>query len=519
MSRLSSLVRISPFVVLALVACAACAASGDDSDSAGADVTNGGDTSIFGADDSLFQNDRVGRQLKGDVSKIPGDYPALEQAFKMGRECKRGDKQHEIYIVDEKPRGEPAGLKLPRAVVTGCNTGDTSKPETARNSYSLMMALISDDSTPQAKSGDTMLTSPIETMALDDTTGLYNFYVFEPGPKGKPGTVSRFWRAKDGTIMTRQLVGGSGKPTAAAKSNDKRCFNCHVDGAPIMNELSEPWTNWISPKKAVSTANMSGMTKELVGAASLADQFEQFIRAATQEYTSGDSKKKGWLARTRDGLLPGGVAKMVRPLFCENELNYLSADTTKGVPGQVFFDPSLTAQSDVVFPEAPPGDTPEPFLFPIRSVYDESVQQSLVDAGYVGFDVAVAIRLLDDENDVFSSQRCGVYDAVSKAITAAGANPDPKKVAGIIKQTVSDKLASLKLHPAQLAYLKARLAEGDHDTQLDAYNAELLTRFQAMDKGVPAIAAKEKTRKDLARKLFPGNVTNSPLPDLDPPSP
>jgi hypothetical protein len=504
------------FCPLAFLAVSACAASSDDSETGGADLTGAGtDTSIFGDETSLFQNDRVGRQLKGDLAHVPSDYPGLENAFKMGRQCKRADGKKEIFIVEEKERGAPADSpKVPRGVISGCNTGDPSKPETARNSYSLMMAVISDSQSPGAASGDTIIPTPIETMALDDTTGLYNFYVFEPSAQGKSGTVSRFWRAKDGQVMTRRLEGGTAKPTAAQVSNDKRCFNCHVDGAPIMNELSEPWTNWISPKKSLSTDHMSGLTKDLVKNASFADQFEGIIRAATQEYVSGDGKKTGWLSRTRDGLLPGGLAKMLRPLFCENELNYLSADSTKGVPGQVWFDTSVTAQSDLVFPPAPDGDIPSPFLFPIRSVYDESVQSALVDAGYIGFDVAVAIRLLDDENDIFSNARCGVMDAVESQLKTLGDKPQPKAVASMIKSVVTQQLGTLQLEPARLAYIHARLAEGDHDNEQDAYNAELLTRFAAMDK---TIAPREDRRKAIAHTMFPGDASNSPLPELDPP--
>jgi hypothetical protein len=284
-----------------------------------------------------------------------------------------------------------------------------------------------------------------------------------------------------------------------------------------MNELSEPWTNWISPKKSLSTDKMSGLTKELVANASFADQFEGIIRAATAEYVSGDAKTKGWLQRTLSGALPGGVAKMVRPLFCENELNYLSSDSTKGVPAQVWFDPSVTAQSDVVFPPAPAGNVAVPFLFPIRSVYDESAQEALVDAGFVDFDVAVAIRLLDDENDIFSPQRCGVFDTVSSQLKTLGDKPQPAAVASLIKNVVTQKLGSMQIQPARLAYIKVRLSGADHDAAQDAYNAELLTRWQKMDQTTTGIGPKETKRKSQAKAMFPGNVTNSPLPTLTPP--
>jgi hypothetical protein len=283
-----------------------------------------------------------------------------------------------------------------------------------------------------------------------------------------------------------------------------------------MNELSEPWTNWVSPKKRLPTDKLSGLTKELVSSASLADQFEGIVRSATEEYVQGKkgAKDVGWLARVRSGLLPGGVARVVRPLFCESDLNYLSADSTKGVPEQVFFDPSVSAAAGLPIPDPPSGNVPVPFLFPIRSVFDETVQAALVDAGLVAFDVAVAIRLLDDENDVFSPQRCGVFDDLSKELAKLGAQPAPASVASTIKRVVESKAGAMKMTPARLAYFKVRLAEGDHEAAQQAYNAELQKRFAALDQH---IGPRETKRKDLAHKKFPGDSSDSPLPILDPP--
>jgi hypothetical protein len=507
---------LTPFAVAMMVAIAT-ACSTEESTGDGADEVVAAD-GLFGDDTSMFQDDRIGRRLKGDLGKVPSDLPGLESLFGVGRNCKRKDGKKEIFIVEEKPREpELAGVLLPRAVITGCNTDDPSQAATIKNSFSLMMGVNPDPNA--ARSGDAMMKTPMETMAYDDRTGLFNFYVFSPTGPGKPGTVTRFWRAKDGTVMSRSLAGGTTTPTNPAPFQHNACFRCHVDGAPIMNELSEPWTNWVSPKKRLSTDKMTGLTKELVANASLADQFEGIIRSATQLYVEGKKDPNaaqgvGWLARVRGGLLPGGVARLVRPLFCESDLNYRSSDSTLGVPEQVYFDPSVSSAAGLPIPDPPKSNVPVPFLFPIRSVFDETVQSSLVDAGFVAFDVAVAIRLLDDENDVFSPQRCGVFDDVSKELAKLGAQPQAANVASTIKRVVDSKLSSLKITPARLAYIRVRLAEGDHEAAQQAYNAELQKRFAAMDM---KIEPREAKRKDLAHKKFPGDASNSPLPQLDPP--
>jgi hypothetical protein len=516
--------RYLPLASLVVAMLGAACSAGDDGVDSSEGAATAGANPIFGDDTSMFQNDRVGNALKANLAQVPQDYPAFEKLFKMGRACARSDGKKEIFIVEEAAtRPVEGGSKddgktdklMPRAVITGCNTGNTSDPKTMKNSYSLMTALISDEEEPGAAQGDTMSMKPLEVMAFDEKTGLYNFYVFEPAGAGKPGTVSRFWRDKTGKVMTRQLVGGSTAPTDPKPHTSDACFRCHVDGAPIMNELSEPWTNWISPKKKLPTSTMAGTTKELVEAASLADQLEQIIRAGTNDYVAGLQAKEGWLNRTRDGLLPGGTAKLLEPLFCQDELNYLSADTSLGVPLQVWFDPSVAAQASLTLPQPPSGNAPTPFLFPIRATRDEAVERALVSRDYLTDGMAVAIRLLDDENDVFSTKRCGVFDAVKAEIVKAQSGQadkvlDPSVVKDLLKRVITAQLPKLGLQPARLDYLNARLAGTVHQAKQQTYFTELASRFQSMDKD---IKTRETNRKNLAKKMF--SAPANPLPVLD----
>jgi hypothetical protein len=513
-----------PLVVVSAAIVAACSASGDNADSQDGNLTQG--SPLFGDDQSMFQDDRVGRALKDALGNVPSDYTSYEKLFKVGRNCVRADGKKEIYIVEEAQTRPIEGEKqsttkvdrlLPRAVITGCNTGDTSKPETLKNSFSLMTALISTEDGPGASSGDTMSMSPLEVMAYDDKTGLFNFYVFTPTGAGKPGTVTRFWRTKEGKVMRRTLTGGTTTPSEPQPHQHNACFRCHVNGAPLMNELSEPWTNWISPKKKLPTVTMAGATKELVDQASLADQLEGIIRSGINLYINGAHPKDGWVNRTRDGLLPGGTAELLKPLFCQAELNYLSADTTLGVPLQVFFDPSVTVAAGIPLPDPPSGKAPVPFLFPIRAARDEVVERTLIKRDYLTDGMAVAIRLIDDENDIFSDKRCGMYnnDIKPEIVKAEAAEADhqldPKDVKTILTKVITAKLPSLNLPPAGLEYLKARLAGTVHQQKQQAYNAEVLQRWAKLDQD---IKKREAARKALAVKMFP-DPTN-PMPILDP---
>jgi hypothetical protein len=145
----------------------------------------------------LFGDDRVADVLKKDLKKVPRSWAEFETLFGVGRACKRTDSK-EIYVVEESStratgHQEQTDTLLPRAVVTGCNTGEMNPPgEPLYQSYSLMAALFSSPDVPGAASGDPMVFDRVEVMALDRKTGLYNFYVMTPSAyPDKPGILQR----------------------------------------------------------------------------------------------------------------------------------------------------------------------------------------------------------------------------------------------------------------------------------------------------------------------------------------
>jgi hypothetical protein len=528
--------RLVAFAALAAVLLgSACGSSQEDVDAENGAVT---------VDPGFYGNDRVGTALKGHPERIPATFEDFEALFSVGRKCAReGNK--EIFVVEERqtrlaldvPEENMHDLRptklMPRFVVTGCNTGNASDPKTLQSSYSLFAALISDPKMHGSDQGDTVRLWPVEVMALDSSTGLYNFYVFEPAtrpadlfapvPPKTPGKVTRIFLSKedragkasqgDFKVFQQQMLPGATAATDPVQpaGGGKRCFNCHVDGAPLMNEIHEPWSNWVSPKKKSPTTKTSGVTQELVSDASLADQLEGIITGGIDAFVNGSAPRAGWVNRTRDGLLPGGVPKMLQSLFCQTELNYVSSDTTLGVPPQVFFDPAATASAGLTSPPAPAGDAPSPFLFPIRSVKDEHVERVLVKRGYLTDGMAVAIRLADDENDIFSTKRCGLLDTVNANLKGT---TDPDAVKGVIHDVLERAAPTLGFSPARLDYFNARLAGTVHQAKQETYNAELGQRAQALDMSPKAIAAREAFRKARARDMF-DNPRSNPRPILD----
>ena len=286
-----------------------------------------------------------------------------------------------------------------------------------------------------------------------------------------------------------------------------------------MNELRDPWTNWVSIQKSLPKASLSGATKELVsesvvatqtGRSSLANDLEPVMRTATQAYVYGTSRSNGWARLTLDDKSPGGGAKLVESLFCETELNYVTAG--QSLPLEAFVDPDAAGPASVV---APPsfGSDLVPFLLPFRSVRDKETEGCLVSKGYLDYATVMGIRLLDDENDIISPARCGYLDEVSQ-----GLGNDPAKFGDRIRAVLNPKRDALPwkaAQPKRWAYLKALLTPGIRREATEReYLTELNARYERMPKTDQAIKAKERFRKARAREKVSG--TSNPLPVLDP---
>ena len=480
---------------------------------------------------TLWGNDRVADVLKKSPDKVPGTYPEVEKLFGIGRACARQDSK-EIFVVEEpssRATGEQESTSqvLPRAVITGCNT-DRQDPESVRQSFSLMVALVSSPDAPHAAEGDPMVLEPVEVMALDTKTGLYNFYVFESNGSGKPGTVTRIMR--DATDRVLELEKLPGKAATKRVSEDRRCFNCHVAGGPLMNEMTEPWTNWVSTHKMLpEESSLTGETASIVTEAaalhgehsrsSLANDLEQTMRAAirTWVYGASDAAGSGFGQMMLDGTQPGGMPQMLRSVFCQTELGFMSSSDT--VPLELFVDPAAVSGAGFVKPTAYPS---EPFeLLPVRSEMDKRIEAFLQKTGYLTARTITAIRLVDDENDIFSSARCALHAEAVEGLPAAPADVDAHLRKLLLAKHAAGALPAMSA--PRSAYLAALLDGAIPDASLAkpraAYFAEAKLRFEkataqlTTSKGRAKLAARLDARQMAAHEMFPDSA--NPLPVLD----
>lgn len=479
---------------------------------------------------ALFGDDRVADVLKSDLSKVPRNWKEFETLFGVGRACKRTDSK-EIYVVEEsssRATGEQheTDQLLPRAVVTGCNTGELNTGnEPLYQSYSLMAALFSSPDVPGAADGDPMVFDRVEVMALDRKTGLYNFYVMTPSsdPK-KPGILQRIQLRPDNTVYVYTKDPTKSR-VSSKKSADRMCNNCHVRMGPIMNEMHEPWTNWISTHKTLPDAasELTGETRSIVSEAvsidgkhsrlSLANDLEKTMLAALRVWNEGSASVpgSGFVQATIDGDQPNGVAGLLSSVFCQTELQYVSAFGT--VPLELFVDPGAVAGGNFQPPTSYSTDV-FPLLMPVRSDMDERIETALIKKKVLGQKTAIAIRLIDDRADAFSMPRCNLLtDAVKDLPT------DVTKVDAHLRSFLRGKLEQLYQAGARRDYAKALL----DDSVLDPKPARS-TFLAAEQKVLTADAAKLQTaagraelkqrvqaRKDAARAMFDREANPMPI--------
>lgn len=443
----------------------------------------------------LFGNDRVAEVLSADPARAPRTFAEHESLFGVGRSCGRADSR-EIYVIEEPATRfaeliVPRATISPRAIVTGCNPTPSSLDGVAV-SFGLFTVMPTD---PSRSGDDPLARTPIEVMALDRTTGTYSFYVFdEVGVqrivRDASGAVSTILGRRDGTLETRAEPG-------------KRCFGCHVHGGPLMAALSDPWTSWVSTRTEKPIGSYAGETASIVSETNqlatsrrggFANALEGVMRNALRTFAVGKSKGQGLVARTLDGAEPGGLPLLLRSVFCETELEFVS--TFETVPIQLAIDGATATAALVSRPIAPPGDT-FPQLLPIRSELDRRIEEGLVMRGVLSSWTVRAIRFLDDTNDIFSAKRCEVLPRVLTNLPT-----DLSRVDAHVRAVVRDAL------PADATYPRALLSEREDGRE--PYLAAIRARFDAEMKDRALLESRLRARQAAARAMFPANA--HPLP-------
>lgn len=501
----------------------------------------------------LFGDDRVGDLLGQHLDRAPASLAQFEELFGVGRRCRR-EESHEVFIIEEASsrRGgvqKPSPVQ-PRAVFTGCST-DAADPKRDQVTASLFVAVISSPDAPHAATGDSMITDDVEVMATDRTSGLYNFYVFRPSSGGAPGVVQRIVQHPDGTVEERTQ--GLGQALDTRPAQGRRCLSCHGSFDPLMNELSDPWTHWVSVRtpKAQSTG-LTGDTLSIVEEArasdgahtrvSFASALEVTVRVGLHDLVAGLPERPGsglgwWVLRggvagaggapvpatptasTMDGTVappaPNGdevvdARRALRSVFCDTALNFTSP--VESAPLELFVDPAVILTEGIARPVIPIAPAAL-FQMPIRSELDLQMEQFLVARGFLTAPLALAARVVDDRRDALSTTRCALWSQLSPGPKARG--PWVEDVRRVLAAAAAatpagpkrDYLQALVDPTASPASLEApRKAYADDVRRWVRDDARLLET----DTGRQVLVDRVKSLKAAAAVLFPTDA--NPLP-------
>jgi len=325
---------------------------------------------------------------------MEGDY----NSFLFGVNEKRGcaaDTVMTFALSDNLVMDEP----FPRLISVGCSSDDVKASEF------FIAASFKDE-----KTGDVDM-SDVEMFAWDATNRKYRFYAFKPAE--------------------------SDDAKVEIEVEPKRCQQCHLTPSdlvptgmpmtPIMNEINRPWTHWNAepgftsfeyelPDSVTAKPNFSELMSKHKGPAS---RFEKII--------SDGGHLKVAQARLRDRRNPANLDEsmnMLRPLFCSEQINYVSEDFTSGVLfSAAVVDPGLRNMYKAIRPDnwswgwvngdtmrlSPPTGDSALTQIPVRGAADIMTEQQLVALRALTPHQVLRVRALDWQKPVFSDFRCGLW--------------------------------------------------------------------------------------------------------------
>lgn len=358
-----------------------------------------------------------------------GSYLALLRETAK-QNCGDANAVQTFVISDDLVSGEP----LPRVIAATCPTD----PRKASNAF-LALSFPGDDGDIDAHA--------IEAFGWDATTRINDFYRSVPLPGSEEGVLM--------LLNPEELQGDVGG-----------CLSCHrgptdvaegpaglVPAFPIMNEIVEPWSHWNAEPgfssqlfEVPNASNMpryQALTTKSDGKVDVsdwlagADRFEIIVREAFAQVI----KQRRRLLK--DSADPELALSFLRPLFCEEQLNFSSEVGTSGelalgtVVDEGIRRSIAAANIGATWPwatgtearvlVAPAGSTAEALeLVPMRGQSAIAWEEALVTSlqKYMSPEQSLQIRALDWQTPVFSDFRCQLFERTAEAPAALGSVAD-----------------------------------------------------------------------------------------------
>ena len=285
------------------------------------------------------------------------------------------------------------------------------------------------------------------TVCSDDPTTASQFFLSTQSESGlmpdvDPRNIRMFaWDSSARTYRTYEMTPyGEAGEGMKLDIEPARCRSCHTGPAdmdssaipfsPVMNELVNPWTLWNAEPDFRShkfedtidpdVARARVYSEMLDGRLDSAANFEKHIRAGMERVTTARLR-----ARRNDANLGESMA-LLRPMFCDETLNYVSENHDTGdTHASAAIDDAirrlfLTIRGDnwpydfindgkLRLPVPQAGDEPVAVI-PVRGEATIQVELSLVSRRVLTVEQALRVRALDWKRPALSEFRCGLFE-------------------------------------------------------------------------------------------------------------
>ena len=244
----------------------------------------------------------------------------------------------------------------------------------------------------------------VEVIALDKTTGVFDFY------EQRAGRWTFFGTSADYVTGGYTCQSGQCTPKLAEKA---RCAGCHPGGGLNMKELKSPWVFW-------DVDSLPG-AKETI--AKSPDVLGVRLGGPDLEGRVGPGNLQ-WVKKRLALLKPKGTQEVLRSVFCTVDINLettaFGSETPNVIPSSFFVArpfsgvemrvdnadyKALLASTGSRLPGGK-RDTPFSFIYPVSSLQDEFYRKELLDQNIIDEDFLDDVLAIDFTRPTFSSTRC-----------------------------------------------------------------------------------------------------------------
>jgi hypothetical protein len=296
-------------------------------------------------------------------------------------------------------------------------------------------------------SNDRFIPKPILTRCAGDAVAASQFLVAMVGDEAGIDRTQVHVASWDGEagVYRRYATHPTDAGELAVNVQPGFCLGCHAGPerltvwVPLMNEMSSPWSNWNAQPGFTSQLFDEHLAahhaadptyREIAERLDSAASFEPIVRAGIARVTG---------ARLKQRLGPADVARaaeLVRPLFCDESLNYVSEvhasgelrshaiidDAMRGLYRTLGVDGGWMWLRDTRLALPPPGAQRPVRLIPVRGEATVQAELGLVARGALDPLDALRVRALDWTHPVQSELRCQLFRSAAPRLAALDAS-------------------------------------------------------------------------------------------------